>query len=64
MVYSLFSAIIAFFFPAIAKDKDIFFSYLVSIEALSVVSPALMFNPARIVNRFSAVFSAFAKSLS
>jgi hypothetical protein len=64
MVHSFFNAVITFFFIAITRDKDAFFNYPAKIETLSVVFLILMFNPARIVDRFFVVFSIFAKSLS
>jgi hypothetical protein len=64
MIYSFFDAIVIFSFPTIIRDKDISSSCSISIKALSVVSPAFIFNPARAVDRFFAVFSVSAKSFS
>ena len=63
MVYLIFSIIVASFSLAIIRDRDTFFNYLVRIEIFSVVSLIFMLIPARAVNRFFAVFLAFAKSL-
>jgi hypothetical protein len=63
-VHSLLGAIIALSSPVIARDKDIFFSCPARIEALSVAFSVSMLNPAKTIDRFSAVLSAFAKSLS
>jgi hypothetical protein len=63
MIYSLFGATVIPFSPVIIRDKDISFSYLASIEALSVVLSIFMLNPARAVDRFFAVLSTFVKSL-
>jgi len=64
MIHSFFGAFAASFFLAIIKDSDAFFSYPARIETLFVVFSVLTFNPARGVDRFFAVFSAFAKSLA
>jgi hypothetical protein len=63
MVYSFFGAFIASFFLGIIRDKDAFFNYSARIEALSVTFLVSTFSSARTVDRFSAVFSAFIKSL-
>jgi hypothetical protein len=62
MVHLLLNAIIIFSFLAIISERDISFSYLTRIEARSVVFPAFRLIPARIVDRFSAVYSASARS--
>jgi hypothetical protein len=62
-MHSFFNVIIAFFFLAITRDSNISFNCPARIEALSVAFPALMLNPAKAVDRFSAVFSASARSL-
>jgi hypothetical protein len=51
------------FFSSI-KNKDIFFSCPAKIEAFSVAFPASTLSPAKAADRFSAVFSAFSKSLA
>jgi hypothetical protein len=63
MVHSFLSAIIAFSSLAITSDKDAFFSCFASIEAFSIVFPVFRLILAKAVDRFSVVFSAFAKSL-
>jgi hypothetical protein len=63
IIHSLFGAIIASFSLAIIRDSDASSSCPARIETLSVVSPALTLSPARAVDRFSAVFSASARSL-
>jgi hypothetical protein len=55
---------IAFFFLDIIKDKDTFSSYSARIEALFIIFLALTFSPVRVADRFSAVFSISAKSLT
>jgi hypothetical protein len=62
MVYPIFGAITASFFLAIIRDKDTFSSYPARIEALFIVFLVFIFISAKAVDRFSAVFSAFAKS--
>jgi hypothetical protein len=62
MVYSLFGAIITSFSLAIIRDSDVFFSCPAKIEALSIVFPVSTFSSAKAVDRFSAVFSASARS--
>jgi hypothetical protein len=64
MMYSFFGAIITSFSLAITRDSDIFFSCSVRIEALSIIFLASTLSPAKTVDRFSAVLSAFAKSFS
>jgi hypothetical protein len=63
-MYSSFSAIIAFSSLAITRDKDAFSSYLVRIEALSVVFSVFKLTLVKAINRFSAVFSVSVKSLT
>jgi hypothetical protein len=63
-MYSFFNVIIAFFFLSIIRDKDVFFNYPIRIKALSITFPASIFSPVKAVDRFSAIFSAFAKSLT
>jgi hypothetical protein len=62
-MYLIFNVIAASFSLAIIKDRDIFFSYPIRIEALSVAFSAFIFSLARAVDRFSAVYSVFARSL-
>jgi hypothetical protein len=62
MIYPILNTITASSFLAITKDKDIFFNYLTKIEALSVVFLAFILILAKAVDRFSVVFSTFAKS--
>jgi hypothetical protein len=64
MVHSFFNTIAVFFSLAITRDSDISFNCPVRIEALSVAFPVSTFNPARAIDRFSAVLSASAKSLA
>jgi hypothetical protein len=64
MIYLTFSVIAVFSFLIITKDRNAFFSCLVKIETFSVVSPISMLSSARAVDRFSAVLSASAKSLT
>jgi hypothetical protein len=61
-VYSFFDTIIASFSLAITRDSDVFFSCPAKIETLFIAFLALTLSPARAVDRFSAVFSTFAKS--
>jgi len=63
IVYSLPSAPAVFYSFNSIKDKDIFSSYPARIKALSVTFLVSTFNPVRAVDRFSAVLSAFTKSL-
>jgi hypothetical protein len=63
MVYLIFNIITAFSFLVIIRDKDIFSSYLAKIETLFIVFPVFMLILVKAVDRFSAVFSVFAKSL-
>jgi hypothetical protein len=62
MVHLIFNIITAFSSLAIIRDKDAFFSCPAKIETLSVVFPVFMLIPVRAVDRFFAVFSAFARS--
>ena len=64
IVYLTLSTIAAFSSLVITKDRDVFFSYPVRIETLSIAFPVFMLNSARAVDRFSAVFSVSAKSLA
>jgi hypothetical protein len=63
MMHSFLDAIIAFFSLVIIKDNDAFFNCPTNIEALFIVSSVFMLNPAKTVDRFSAVLSASVKSL-
>jgi hypothetical protein len=62
MVYLFFSATVVFFSLAIIRDSDAFSSCPARIEALSVVFLISTLSPVKAVDRFSAVFSTFAKS--
>jgi hypothetical protein len=64
MVYSIFDTIAVSFSLTITKNRDIFFSCPAKIETFSVAFLVFIFNSARAVDRFSAVLSAFAKSLA
>jgi hypothetical protein len=64
MVHLSLGAIIAFSFLAIIRDSDAFSSYLTRIETFSVAFPVSIFILANAVNRFLAVSSTSAKSLS
>jgi hypothetical protein len=46
------------------RNKDTSSSYPARIEARSITFPALTLNPAKVVDRFSAVFSTSSKSLT
>jgi hypothetical protein len=63
IIYSFFGVITAFSFLIIIRDKDTFFSCPARIEVLFVTFPALTFSSVRAIDRFFAVFSAFAKFL-
>jgi hypothetical protein len=63
IVHSFFGTVAAFFSLAITRDSDAFFNYPAKIETLFIAFLTSTFNPARAVDRFSAVSSAFAKSL-
>ena len=63
MVYLILNTIATSSFLTIIKNRDTSFNYPARIEALSVISPAFMLNSARAVDRFSAVYSASARSL-
>jgi hypothetical protein len=62
-MYLFFNAIIASSFLIITRNSDVFSSYPARIETLSIAFLALTLNPARTVDRFFTVLSAFAKSL-
>ena len=64
MVHSFFGATVISFSLIIIKDSDTSFSCPAKIEAFFVVSPISTLNPARAIDRFFAVLSAFAKSFS
>jgi hypothetical protein len=61
-MHSFLSAITASFFLAIIRDSDAFSNCPARIEALSVAFPVSTLNPAKAVDKFSAVLSASAKS--
>jgi hypothetical protein len=63
-MYLFLNAITAFFSLAITKDSDAFSSCPTKIEALSIAFSASTLSPAKTVDRFSAVLSVSAKSLS
>jgi hypothetical protein len=63
-MYSFLGTIIASFFLAIIRNSDVFSSYSAKIEAFFIVSPASTLSPAKAVDRFFAVLSVSAKSLS
>jgi hypothetical protein len=63
MVYLILSAIAASSSLAIIRDRNAFFNYPARIETLFIAFSAFMLTPARAVDRFFAVLSAFAKSL-
>jgi hypothetical protein len=62
MVYLIFGAIAASFSLIIIKDRDISFSCPARIEALSIVFLVFRLIPVKAVDRFSAVYSASARS--
>jgi hypothetical protein len=62
MVYLIFSIIAVSSSLAITRNRDTFFSYSAKIEAFFVAFLVFMLIPARAVDRFSAVLSAFIKS--
>jgi hypothetical protein len=64
MIYLTLGAIVASFSLITIRDRDISSSCFTSIKALSVVSPAFRLILAKAVDRFSAVFSVSAKSLT
>jgi hypothetical protein len=63
MVYSFLGAIVISFFLAITRDSDISSNCPARIEALSVAFLISTLSPVKIIDRFSAVLSASAKSL-
>jgi hypothetical protein len=63
IVHSFFGVIIASSFLTITRDSDAFSSCPARIEALSIAFLVSTLSPIRAVDRFSAVLSAFAKSL-
>jgi hypothetical protein len=62
-MHSFLCAIIISFSLAITRDNDIFFNYSARIETLFIVFPASTLSPAKVIDRFFAIFSIFAKSL-
>jgi hypothetical protein len=62
-MHSFFGATAVSFSLAITRDSDTSSSCPARIEAFSVVFPISTLSPVRIVDRFSAVLSASAKSL-
>jgi hypothetical protein len=63
IIYPILNAIAASCSLIIIKNRDISFNCSANIEALSITFPAFMLNPARAIDRFSAVYSAFTRSL-
>jgi len=63
MVHSFFGVIIISLSLVIIKDSDTFSSCPARIEAFFIIFLASTLSPARTADRFSAVFSVFAKSL-
>jgi hypothetical protein len=63
MIYLTFNTIATSFSLIITRDRNAFFNYLTNIETLSIAFPAFKFISAKAVDKFSAVFSASAKSL-
>jgi hypothetical protein len=63
-MHSFFNVIIAFSSLIIIRDKDTFFNYSISIEILFIAFLASIFSLAKTVDRFFAVLSASAKSLT
>ena len=64
MIHSFFGAITVSSFLAITRNSDTFFNCPAKIEALFIASPAFTLSPARAVDRFSAVYSVSARSLT
>jgi hypothetical protein len=62
MIYLILGAIIASSSLTIIRDRNTFFNCPVKIEALSVAFPASKLISIRVVNKFSAVYSAFVRS--
>jgi hypothetical protein len=62
-MYSFFNTIITFFFLVIIRDSNVFSNCSVKIEVFSIAFLASTLSPARVIDRFFAVFSASAKSL-
>jgi hypothetical protein len=63
-MYSFFNVIIASSFLNIIKDKDAFSSCPAKIATLFITFLVSTFSPAKAVDRFFIVLSAFAKSLA
>ena len=63
IIYSFSGAIIAFFSLIITRNSDAFFSCPARIETPFIVFLISTFSSAKAIDRFSAVFSASAKSL-
>jgi hypothetical protein len=64
IMHSFLNTITIFSSLTIIRDSDVFSSYPAKIETLSIVSPTSTLNPAKTIDRFSAVLSASAKSLA
>jgi hypothetical protein len=52
------------FFLGTIRDKDISFNYPARIEVLFIIFLVSTLNPAKTADRFSVIFSVFAKSLA
>jgi hypothetical protein len=61
-VHSFLGAVIISSSLTITRDKDASSSYPARIEAFFITSPASTLNPAKAIDRFSAVLSVSAKS--
>jgi hypothetical protein len=61
-MYLILDIIAVSSFLIITKNRNAFFSCLIKIETFSVAFPAFRLIPAKTVDRFSAVYSASAKS--
>jgi hypothetical protein len=62
-MYPTLNTVTASFSLTITKNSKTFSNCPIKIEILSVAFPAFRLIPARTVNKFSAVYSASAKSL-
>jgi hypothetical protein len=63
MVHSFFGVTVIPFFLIIIRDSDISFNCPARIEALFIAFSVSIFSPAKAVDRFSVILSAFVKSL-
>jgi hypothetical protein len=62
MIHPTFDAFTAFSSLTITKDRDVSSNYPAKIEALSVVFSAFRLIPAKVIDKFSAVYSVSARS--